>query len=118
MTNNNVVVITIQCRCDNGIAAEGNLCDPDDDNDGLLDAVENGTGAFVAANQTGTDPLNPDSDGDGILDGVEVDQGSDPNWAEQVSVPVLNPVGVAGLMMLLFSGVVFVFSGRRKNGGG
>ena len=43
--------------------------DPDDDNDGLLDADE------LAA---GTDPLDPDSDDDGLLDGVEVDIGSDP----------------------------------------
>ncbi len=41
----------------------GNLCDNDDDNDGLSDLSE-----FLA----GTDPLNPDTDGDGLLDGEEV----------------------------------------------
>ncbi len=42
----------------------GNLCDPDDDNDGLSDFDE----IFFIF----TDPLNPDTDGDGLLDGEEV----------------------------------------------
>jgi hypothetical protein len=36
-------------------------CDPDDDNDGLLDTEEI---------EAGTDPLNPDTDGDGYCDGT------------------------------------------------
>ena len=56
--------------------------DPDQDSDGLPDAVE----ALV-----GSDPANPDSDGDGIIDWVEVryppspdDEDGDgtPNWAD------------------------------------
>ena len=42
----------------------GNLCDLDDDNDGLSD--------FEEIFPHGTDPLNPDTDGDGLLDGEEV----------------------------------------------
>ncbi|MBW2738041.1 MAG: hypothetical protein JRE64_04150 [Deltaproteobacteria bacterium] len=41
----------------------GDVCDNDDDNDGLTDDFE--------INYTGTDPLSPDSDGDGIFDGFE-----------------------------------------------
>ena len=71
----------------------GDLCDPDDDNDGLDDADETalGTDPFdpdtdddglsdgEEVNVLGTDPLNPDSDGDGLTDGEEVDVfGTDP----------------------------------------
>jgi len=41
---------------------EPDFSDPDDDNDGLLDSVEDALG---------TDPLNADSDGDGMPDGWE-----------------------------------------------
>lgn len=43
----------------------------DSDRDGLSDGVESGTGVWVSAADTGTDPLRPDSDGDGLLDGQE-----------------------------------------------
>jgi ELWxxDGT repeat protein len=42
--------------------AEGDACDPDDDNDGIYDVDE------VAA---GSDPLSTDSDGDGVADGID-----------------------------------------------
>ncbi|MGE4609088.1 MAG: thrombospondin type 3 repeat-containing protein, partial [Myxococcota bacterium] len=92
--------------------AEGNLCDADDDNDGLPDTVETGTGVFLDVNETGTDALNPDSDGDGIPDGVEVNQGSNPNLDEGISVPLLTPLGVAGLIALLLSGSAALLRGR------
>jgi hypothetical protein len=41
----------------------GDVCDPDDDNDGLKDVEEE---------IWGTDPKNPDTDGDGLTDGDEV----------------------------------------------
>ncbi|MGK0184271.1 MAG: hypothetical protein ACI9R3_000037 [Verrucomicrobiales bacterium] len=44
----------------------------DTDEDGLMDHVETGTGVFVSATNTGTDPLAPDTDGDGLGDGREV----------------------------------------------
>ena len=61
---------------------------PDTDGDGVKDGAETGTGVFVSANDTGTDPFVKDTDGDGLLDGVETgtgifvsstDTGTDPN---------------------------------------
>jgi len=51
----------------------------DTDSDGLVDSVETGTGIFVDANNTGTDPNKADTDGDGVKDGQEVIDGTDPN---------------------------------------
>jgi len=51
----------------------GNNADTDDDNDGLADVVETGTGEYVNDQDTGTDPLNPDTDGDGVPDFLEND---------------------------------------------
>jgi len=49
---------------------QGNACDEDDDDDGVIDTDENALG---------TDPLNRDSDGDGLGDGEEIyDFGTDP----------------------------------------
>ena len=55
---------------------------PDSDGDGLKDSVETGTGTFVSASNTGTNPNSPDSDGDGVPDGLEVSSGTDPNDAQ------------------------------------
>ncbi len=44
----------------------------DTDADGLADSVETNTGAFVAPDDTGTDPLDPDADNDGLSDGEEI----------------------------------------------
>ena len=41
----------------------------DTDGDGVLDIHETGTGTFVDANDTGSDPRAADSDGDGVEDG-------------------------------------------------
>lgn len=73
----------------------GNNADLDDDEDGLADAVENDTGIFLSAEETGTDPLNPDTDGDGLKDGEEVIAGSnplDPN--DPAAVPSLGAMGI------------------------
>ena len=65
---------------------QGNVCDTDDDNDGLLDADEAiaGTLPLVAdtdgdglsdgdeVNGLGTNPVLADSDGDGLLDGADL----------------------------------------------
>ena len=50
--------------------------DPDTDDDGLNDGVEDGSGTFVNSMMTGTNPKVADSDGDGLLDGVETNTGN------------------------------------------
>ena len=52
---------------------QGNVCDSDDDNDGLTDAEELALG---------TDPLDTDSDDDGWSDKEEIDEGTDPLRAD------------------------------------
>jgi subtilisin-like proprotein convertase family protein len=78
----------------------GNLCDLDDDNDGLTDAEETATGTDPLAADTdgdrlldgdevhayGTDPKDPDTDGDLFGDATEIEGGSDPR----------NPLSVPG----------------------
>ena len=46
--------------------------DSDIDGDGLLDIYETGTGVYVDAQNTGTDPGERDTDDDGLSDGEEV----------------------------------------------
>lgn len=49
---------------------------PDSDGDGLTDRVESGSGSYVDANDTGTNPLKADTDGDGLGDAVETNTGT------------------------------------------
>lgn len=63
----------------------GDVCDPDDDNDGLGDALEAALPGPSCPTATG--PLNPslrDTDGDLVLDGAECALGSNPNNGTQV----------------------------------
>jgi hypothetical protein len=77
----------------------GNVCDADDDGDGLLDAVETDTGTFVGPGDTGTDPLLADTDGDTFDDGEEVAEGTDPTDPDSFpgapAVPALPVPGIA-----------------------
>ncbi len=78
--------------------------DPDSDDDGLLDGVEDDSGSWTDSSSTGTDPLHSDSDRDGLLDGVEnpdlphdpnapaTQPGTDPNIAD--SDGDLRPDGI------------------------
>jgi len=75
-------------QADNESDGQGDVCDPDDDNDTLLDFVETNTGSFVSPFDTGTDPFAVDSDGDGFGDGAEVAAGTDPTDANSFPVPV------------------------------
>ena len=61
----------------------GNVCDTDDDNDGLLDVNETNDGTFDSSSDTGSDPLNADTDNDGLNDGDEVNiHLTDPNKSD------------------------------------
>jgi|GEM_PF-1483697 len=54
--------------------------DPDTDHDGIRDRFETGTGIYVSATDTGTNPNLSDTDGDGLTDGQEVyTYGTNPN---------------------------------------
>ena len=89
----------------------GNLCDADDDDDGLADDVETNTGEFVSPQNTGTNPLLADSDLDGFDDGVEVLAGTDPNDAQ--STPTVPPVPILDAAGLALLGVVLAGAGLR-----
>jgi len=71
----------------------GDVCDTDDDNDGLTDFIEdsNGNGVVDAGE---TDPLNPDTDGDGFTDGEEIVAGTDP--LDDTSHPIIADGDVNG----------------------
>jgi hypothetical protein len=82
----------------------GDVCDDDDDNDGLLDVVETNTGTFISALDTGTDPMNTDTDADGFTDDLEVAEGSDPTDPGSTPVPPpLVPIFPGGPMPLLIA---------------
>jgi len=83
--------------------SQGDACDADDDQDGLLDFYETGTGAFVSQWNTGSNSLLADTDGDGFDDGVEVAQGSDPNDPNSTPAPPVPLLPVAGLLALCAS---------------
>jgi hypothetical protein len=67
----------------------GDVCDPDDDNDGVADAAESNTGTYVDETDTGTNPLLADTDADACGDGAEPPMGLNPTdpW-DFYSVPV------------------------------
>ena len=60
----------------------------DEDGDGLNNAVETNTGAFVSATDTGTNPLVADTNSDGFRDGEAVGAGLNPltNYAGAISL--------------------------------
>jgi CSLREA domain-containing protein len=75
--------------------AQGDACDPDDDNDGLDDVEEGGLPYGVCPTASGpTDPLLRDTDGDRFLDGGECALGFDP--ASASSKPALSACGPVG----------------------
>jgi hypothetical protein len=70
----------------------GNLCDADDDNDGLADGAET-AGPPCASASAATDPLDMDSDVDHQTDGYECANGTDPASAASKFFPAVLPDG-------------------------
>ena len=105
-SNDNCPAAWNPAQTDTDADTVGNTCDADDDGDGLPDDVETGSGVYVDANDTGSDPLDPDSDGDGVSDGAEVALGTDPNNFQAPGVPVLSPLASVGLAFVMFFGVL------------
>lgn len=68
----------------------------DQDGDGLLNSVENGTGVFVSSSQTGSDPYVADSDGDGYGDGAEVAGSQSLGYPSDPNIPNYANMAVPG----------------------
>lgn len=81
-------------------AGPTNPSDPDTDDDGLIDGVEDGNHNGVV-DVWETDPCKADTDGDGVSDKVEIDAGSDP--LDPNSIPRIQPPSIQGPLMLLLS---------------
>ena len=70
-------------QLDNDLDGLGDSCDPDDDNDGLDDVIEN---------TLGTDPLASDTDSDGLSDFEEVNvDGAPSTYQDGVDTDPVNP---------------------------
>ena len=97
---------------DNELDGLGDVCDPDDDNDGLTDLEEAslGTNPFLAdtdgdwlsdfdeVNEHGTDPTLADTDGDGFDDDAELGAGSDPNNSSSIPAYSLGDINNDGVV--------------------
>ena len=72
--------------------ALGDVCDPDDDSDGVADLTEVALpGAACPSATAALDPFNTDTDGDGAMDGAECAIGTNPNNPSSVPAGVNRP---------------------------
>ena len=97
--------------------ADGDLCDSDDDNDGLLDSVETGTGVYLSPSNTGSNPFDTDSDDDGRLDGVEVANGWNPNDPLSPGPPPVPALPLWGRLLLVGGVLLLGVRLLRRRGG-
>ncbi|MCG8315284.1 MAG: GDSL-type esterase/lipase family protein, partial [Pseudomonadales bacterium] len=97
-------------QLDNEFDLLGNLCDNDDDNDGLLDSVETNTGVYLSGSDTGSDPFRADTDGDGVNDAEEIALNRNPNG--EGTLPLVNQVPMPFWMMTLFALAICIFGVR------
>ncbi len=73
-----------------------NNVDPDDDNDGLNDIVENNTGTYVSPAETGTNPLVVDTDADGASDFAEINTPYPFGFLSNPNTPTFASMAVPG----------------------
>jgi hypothetical protein len=71
-------------------------CDPDTDNDAVLDGAETDTGVWVSSADTGTDPFVSDTDDDFLADGVETNTGVYVSPLDTGSNPLLRDTDAGG----------------------
>lgn len=94
---------------------QGDACDLDDDNDGILDVYETNTGEYRSPTDTGSDPLNRDTDGDGVDDGEEIANGQNPNNEFLISARQVPLPGAYLLLALLMAGIAVRQSAWRRH---
>jgi len=85
----------------------------DRDEDTLLNGVETGTGIFLGAGDTGSNPALADTDGDGFDDDVEVSAGTDPNNPAEFPGSPGTPVPLLPGFGSVVLGAVLLLVGRR-----